>query len=96
MNTNDSTAHTRLNNVVVVGAGPTGLWLASELALAGVNVVVLEKRTERSPHARALGMLPRTLEIFALRGAVAPFLAGAGRCRHGISGCSRSGCVSTH
>ncbi|WP_158507208.1 FAD-dependent monooxygenase [Subtercola sp. Z020] len=66
------------NTVVVVGAGPTGLWLASELALAGVHVVVLEKRLERSPHARALGIMPRTLEVLALRGAASPFLA-AGR-----------------
>lgn len=64
--------------VVVVGAGPTGLWLASELALAGVHTILLEKRTERSPHARALGIMPRTLEILALRGAIQPFL-DAGR-----------------
>jgi len=66
------------DTVVVVGAGPTGLWLAAELATAGVRTVVLEKRSERSPHARALGMMPRTLEVLALRDAVAPVLA-AGR-----------------
>lgn len=66
------------DTVVVVGAGPTGLWLAAELALAGIRTVVLEKRSERSPNARALGMMPRTLEVLALRDAVAPFLA-AGR-----------------
>lgn len=64
--------------VVVVGAGPTGLWLAAELAAAGVHAVVLEQRTARSPHAKALGLMPRTLEVLALRGAVEPFIA-AGR-----------------
>ena len=72
------TAHPTSNTVVIVGAGPTGLWAAAELALAGVHAVILEKRVERSPHARALGMMPRTLEILALRDAVEPFLA-AGR-----------------
>lgn len=68
----------RLPNVVVVGAGPTGLWAASELALAGVPTTVLEKRARPSEHARALGMMPRTLEVLALRGVADRFLA-AGR-----------------
>ena len=33
-----------MHDVVVVGAGPTGLVLAAELALAGVDVMVLERR----------------------------------------------------
>jgi choline dehydrogenase-like flavoprotein len=37
-------------NVVIVGAGPAGLWLACELALAKVKVCVLERRTERVTH----------------------------------------------
>ena len=74
----NTTGHSSSDTVVVVGAGPTGLWLASELALGGVHAVILEKRVERSPHARALGMMPRTLEVLALRGAEKPFLA-AGR-----------------
>ncbi|WP_420369408.1 FAD-dependent monooxygenase [Curtobacterium sp. L1-20] len=61
--------------VVVVGAGPTGLWLAAELATAGVETVVLEKRTERSPYARALGVMPRTLDVLALRGVAEQLLA---------------------
>lgn len=64
--------------MIVVGAGPTGLWLASELALAGVDVVVVERASERSPYSKAMGMHPRTLEVFAMRGAEGPFLA-AGR-----------------
>lgn len=60
--------------VVVVGAGPVGLWTAAELALAGVPVVVLESATERSPHSKALGMHPRTLEVLAMRGLEQRFL----------------------
>jgi 2-polyprenyl-6-methoxyphenol hydroxylase-like FAD-dependent oxidoreductase len=60
--------------VVVVGAGPVGLWTAAELALAGVPVVVLESATERSPHSKAMGMHPRTLEVLAMRGLEQRFL----------------------
>jgi 2-polyprenyl-6-methoxyphenol hydroxylase-like FAD-dependent oxidoreductase len=56
--------------VVVVGAGPVGLWLAAELAIGGVDVIVLDKRTERSPFSRALTVHARTLEVFAMRGIV--------------------------
>lgn len=60
--------------VVIVGAGPTGLWLGSELALAGVDVTLIEKRTERNPAARAFTNHPRTMEIWASRGIVDRFL----------------------
>jgi len=61
--------------VVVVGAGPTGLWLACELALAGVDITVLERAEERSPHSKALGVHARTLEVLAMRGLADEFLA---------------------
>jgi 2-polyprenyl-6-methoxyphenol hydroxylase-like FAD-dependent oxidoreductase len=54
--------------VVVAGGGPVGCWLAAELKTAGIDVVVLEKRAERDPHSKALTVLPRTLELFAMRG----------------------------
>jgi 2-polyprenyl-6-methoxyphenol hydroxylase-like FAD-dependent oxidoreductase len=54
--------------VIVAGAGPVGLWLAAELKLAGVDVLVLEKQAERVPHSKALAVYPRTLEHFAMRG----------------------------
>ncbi|MER5266083.1 FAD-dependent monooxygenase [Actinosynnema sp. NPDC002837] len=60
--------------VVVVGAGPTGLWLACELRLAGVEVVVLEARTGRDPNSKALTVHPRTLEVFACRGVAERFV----------------------
>ncbi|MFI5782958.1 FAD-dependent monooxygenase [Nocardia sp. NPDC051570] len=60
--------------VIVVGAGPTGLMLANELTLAGVPVVVLEKQRTRSAQSRAGGLQPRTAEILDLRGLLDPLL----------------------
>ncbi|MFF5279866.1 FAD-dependent monooxygenase [Streptomyces sp. 900116325] len=53
--------------VLIAGAGPVGLWLAHELALAGVRVLVLEREQRRSPYSRALGIQPRTVEVLAMR-----------------------------
>ncbi|WP_019925089.1 FAD-dependent monooxygenase [Nocardia sp. BMG111209] len=60
--------------VIVVGAGPTGLMLAAELTLAGVPVVVLEKERTRNPQSRAGGLQPRTAEVLDLRGLLDPLL----------------------
>jgi 2-polyprenyl-6-methoxyphenol hydroxylase-like FAD-dependent oxidoreductase len=62
-------------DVLVVGAGPVGLWVACELALAKVNVAVLERRAEPTTLSRALAIQGRTLEVFALRGLADRFLA---------------------
>jgi 2-polyprenyl-6-methoxyphenol hydroxylase-like FAD-dependent oxidoreductase len=62
-------------DVVVVGAGPVGLWLAGELRLGGARVAVLEKRLERTSYSRALTLHARTLEVFAMRGIVEAWLA---------------------
>ena len=61
-------------DVVIVGGGPTGLLLASELALAGVRVVVLERRPARVEQPRALGMHSRSVEVLALRGIAKRFI----------------------
>ena len=61
-------------DVVVIGGGPVGLWLACELALAKVKVLVLERRAERVTQSRALTLHGRTLEVFALRGIAERFL----------------------
>jgi len=62
-------------DVVVVGGGPVGMWLAAELSRAGVSVVVLEKRAERPPQSKALTVYPRTVEMLAMRGLADRFLA---------------------
>jgi 2-polyprenyl-6-methoxyphenol hydroxylase-like FAD-dependent oxidoreductase len=56
--------------VIVVGAGPTGLMLAGELALAGVAVEVLEKQTAPSGQSRGGGVNPRSAEVLAMRGLI--------------------------
>jgi 2-polyprenyl-6-methoxyphenol hydroxylase-like FAD-dependent oxidoreductase len=55
-------------DVAVVGAGPAGLLLAGDLAHAGVNCVVFERRTERSSLTRAFTVHARTLEELDTRG----------------------------
>ncbi|MGB9377037.1 MAG: FAD-dependent monooxygenase [Mycobacteriales bacterium] len=63
-------------DVVVVGAGPTGMMLAADLAVAGVDVMVVERRPSSDlVGSRAGGFHARTLEIFDQRGVVDRFLA---------------------
>jgi 2-polyprenyl-6-methoxyphenol hydroxylase-like FAD-dependent oxidoreductase len=56
------------NGVVVVGAGPTGLMLACELALGGAPVHLLESRTSVPNITRAFAVHARTLELLDARG----------------------------
>src|SRR5215210_6523298 len=57
-----------VSEVVVAGAGPTGLMLAGDLARAGVDCTVLERRAEESNLTRAFAVHARTLEILDARG----------------------------
>jgi 2-polyprenyl-6-methoxyphenol hydroxylase-like FAD-dependent oxidoreductase len=62
--------------VVIAGGGPTGLMLAGELALRGVDVVVVERRSSQDlPGSRAGGLQSRTIEVLDQRGIADQFLA---------------------
>ena len=61
-------------DVLVVGAGPTGLLLASELARRGVRVRLIEKRTSPAEHSRALAVVPRTMEMLDQLGLANAFI----------------------
>lgn len=61
-------------DVVVVGAGPVGLWAAAELRLNELDVVVLEATAERDTRSRAVGMSAGSIETFATRGIAHRFI----------------------
>jgi 3-(3-hydroxy-phenyl)propionate hydroxylase len=62
--------------VVVAGGGPTGLMLAGEPALAGVDVVVVERRaTQEVDGSRAGDLHSRTIEVLDQRGIAERFLS---------------------
>jgi 3-(3-hydroxy-phenyl)propionate hydroxylase len=62
--------------VVIVGGGPTGLMLAGELALARIDVAIVERRQNQDlPSSRAGGLHARTIEILDQRGVADRFLA---------------------
>jgi 3-(3-hydroxy-phenyl)propionate hydroxylase len=64
-----------MESVIIAGGGPTGLMLACELRLAGVDVLVLERLAEPSGESRAGGIHARTMEVLDQRGMLEPFLA---------------------
>ncbi|HSU45956.1 MAG TPA: FAD-dependent monooxygenase [Arthrobacter sp.] len=65
-----------MHDVVIVGSGPTGLMLAAELRLAGVEALVLERReSQELAGSRGGGIHSRTLELLDQRGIVDRFLA---------------------
>ena len=62
--------------VVIAGGGPTGLMLAGELTLAGVDVVVVERRADQElDGSRAGGLQSRTIEVLDQRGIADRFLS---------------------
>ena len=64
------------HSVVVAGGGPTGLMLAGELALAGVDVAIVERRASQDlTGSRAGGLHARTIEVLDQRGIADRFLS---------------------
>src|SRR6516165_790743 len=62
--------------VVIAGGGPTGLMLAGELALAGVDVAIVERRASQELDGpRARGLHSRTIEVLDQRGIAGRFLS---------------------
>jgi 3-(3-hydroxy-phenyl)propionate hydroxylase len=62
--------------VMIVGGGPTGLMLAAELALAKVDVAIVERRAGQDlDGSRSRGLLSRTIEVFDQRGVADRFLS---------------------
>lgn len=74
--------------VVIAGGGPTGLMLAGELTLAGIDVVIVERRASQDlDGSRAGGLLSRTIEVLDQRGIAERFLAeGQVHPVHGFAG----------
>ena len=64
-----------MHSVIIAGGGPTGLMLAGELALAGVDVAIVERRADRElVGSRAGGLHARTIEVLDQRGIADRFL----------------------
>jgi 2-polyprenyl-6-methoxyphenol hydroxylase-like FAD-dependent oxidoreductase len=66
-------------DILIIGAGPVGLFLANECARRGLRFQLIETRASQSEHSKALAIFPRTLEIFDMAGVVGPFLEKANR-----------------
>ncbi|MFD2420135.1 FAD-dependent monooxygenase [Amycolatopsis pigmentata] len=62
-------------DVLIAGAGPTGMTVANELRLAGVSTVLADQLSQRSELSRAGGVQSRTLEALDQRGLLEPLLA---------------------
>jgi 2-polyprenyl-6-methoxyphenol hydroxylase-like FAD-dependent oxidoreductase len=72
---NGSARFHSVHAVIIAGGGPTGLMLAGELALAGVDVAIVERRPSQDvAGSRAGGLHSRTLEILDQRGIVDRFI----------------------
>jgi 2-polyprenyl-6-methoxyphenol hydroxylase-like FAD-dependent oxidoreductase len=66
-------------DILIVGAGPVGLFLASECARRGLRWRLVEAHASQSVHSKALAIFPRTLEVLDMAGLVDPFLGVANR-----------------
>jgi 2-polyprenyl-6-methoxyphenol hydroxylase-like FAD-dependent oxidoreductase len=51
-------------DVIIVGAGPTGLALAIQFIRLGIDFIIIDKKESTTPHSKAIGVQARTLEIY--------------------------------
>jgi len=70
-----------METLLIVGAGPVGLTMACELVRHGVLCRVIDKAAQRSQTSKALGVFPRTLEVFETMGVIDKVLAAGLRLR---------------
>lgn len=56
------------SEALVVGAGPTGLMMATELLRRGIDTRIVDRAARRNPHAKAIILQPRALEVMARLG----------------------------
>ena len=68
--------------VLIVGAGPTGLTCALELARRGIDVHVVDRKENPSVLSRAVGILPRSLDVLDASGVSARLLDEGVKIRH--------------
>lgn len=66
-------------DVLIVGAGPVGLFLANECARRGLTFRLVETKPTQSEHSKALAVMPRTMEILDMAGLAPAFVAAANR-----------------
>ena len=64
-------------DILIVGAGPVGLFMANECARRKLKFRLVETRGDQSQHSKALAIFPRTMEIFDMAGVVKPFVEAA-------------------
>lgn len=77
-------------DVLIVGGGPVGLFLAISLLKEGIHCRVLEKRKKPVPDSRSLGIHPVSLELFDGLGITVPFLESGLKIRKGIAHTGRN------